>query len=107
MSDDTRPEDAEDYLRGKGRKARGLLKEIGVLARMMRAMATGKYPLAPVTMSVVGGVLLYVASPIDAIPDPIPVAGFTDDMALTTGAILLLASEISEYREWEIQQENS
>jgi uncharacterized membrane protein YkvA (DUF1232 family) len=107
MNDDTTPDDAEDYLRGKGRKARGLLKELGLLARMMRAMTTGKYPVAPVTVGVIAGVLTYVVSPVDAIPDVVPVAGFGDDIGVTTAALVFLSSEIAAFRDWEIQQENS
>jgi uncharacterized membrane protein YkvA (DUF1232 family) len=38
--------------------------------------------------------LAYLVLPVDAVPDFIPVAGFTDDLAALTAAILAIASNI-------------
>ena len=40
--------------------------------------------------------LTYFIMPIDAIPDALPVAGFTDDIAMITGAIASLGSVITQ-----------
>ena len=40
--------------------------------------------------------LLYVVSPIDAIPDVIPVLGLTDDVGIVSLAIKLLMDEIKK-----------
>ncbi|KAA6314380.1 hypothetical protein EZS27_034996 [termite gut metagenome] len=44
------------------------------------------------------GALLYVISPIDAIPDIIPVLGLTDDAAIVALAVAKLGSDLAEYR---------
>lgn len=43
------------------------------------------------------GALIYLVSPIDAIPDFIPVAGLTDDVGIILAAIAKLASDLKKY----------
>ena len=44
--------------------------------------------------------LAYFISPIDAIPDVIPVLGYVDDAALVGWVIYELADEVAAYRRW-------
>ena len=44
------------------------------------------------------GALIYLVSPIDAIPDFIPVAGLTDDVGIILVAIAKLASDLNKYK---------
>lgn len=98
--------DAEAYLKGKSRK-RSFLREVGTLARMARAMAKREYPMAPATMALIGGTLFYVVSPVDAVPDVLPVVGFADDAGVVAITLSMAASEIAAFRDWEIQQESA
>ncbi|UTC63851.1 DUF1232 domain-containing protein [Treponema sp. OMZ 788] len=43
------------------------------------------------------GALVYLVSPIDAIPDLIPVLGLTDDVGVITAAVGALADALSKY----------
>ncbi len=43
------------------------------------------------------GTLLYLISPLDAIPDVIPAAGLTDDAALIMGTVAMLGHELKKY----------
>lgn len=43
------------------------------------------------------GALLYLICPIDAIPDPIPVFGFLDDVAIIAMAVAKLANDLKKY----------
>lgn len=45
--------------------------------------------IAPVIIAILG--VLYGISPVDAIPDVIPVAGWTDDLVIVGGSLLNLA----------------
>lgn len=45
--------------------------------------------IAPIIIAILG--ILYGLSPVDAIPDVIPVAGWVDDLVLTGGSLLNLA----------------
>ena len=50
--------------------------------------------------SIIIGALVYFVSPIDAIPDFIPVAGYTDDLAVMVAAVATLGAHIKrEHRE--------
>jgi len=40
--------------------------------------------------------LAYFISPVDGIPDPIPIAGYTDDAGAIAGAIVALGSNITD-----------
>ncbi len=44
--------------------------------------------------------LIYFVSPIDLIPDNIPVIGYVDDMAVITVCLKMVQSDIDEYTEW-------
>ena len=44
---------------------------------------------------VVMAALAYFVSPIDAIPDPIPVIGFTDDLGVLISAVATVAAHIT------------
>jgi uncharacterized membrane protein YkvA (DUF1232 family) len=98
-------DDAEEYLRkSKKRRKRGFkrfLFEVGTLARMARAVAKGEYELATPKIALMLGTLGYVVSPVDALPDVIPVVGLTDDAAVVTLAVSALAYEIALFRQWE------
>lgn len=43
------------------------------------------------------GALVYLISPIDAIPDIIPGLGLTDDVAIILAAVAKLAADLSKY----------
>jgi uncharacterized membrane protein YkvA (DUF1232 family) len=43
------------------------------------------------------GALIYLVSPIDAVPDPIPVVGLLDDAAVIGTAVARLYSELRPY----------
>lgn len=43
------------------------------------------------------GALIYLISPIDAIPDVIPVVGLTDDVGIILAAVAKLATDLKNY----------
>ncbi|WP_026489939.1 YkvA family protein [Butyrivibrio sp. XBB1001] len=44
--------------------------------------------------------LIYFVSPIDLIPDNVPVIGYIDDMTVITVCLKMVQSDIDEYLEW-------
>ena len=44
---------------------------------------------------------IYVVSPIDAIPDVVPVAGFADDAVVLGFVLNLVRGEVDEFMKWE------
>ena len=88
-------------------------KEIGELAhdawetlqslfRLIKMSATGEYTGVPNTTVVAAvAVLVYFLSPIDIIPDFIPVVGLLDDVALLAWFSTSIKHELDKFHEWE------
>lgn len=64
---------------------------------MLKAVKSGKYQLPKWAIPVIIGTVIYVISPIDAVPDFIPVAGWLDDGAVVTAAVKGLEEVIKAY----------
>jgi uncharacterized membrane protein YkvA (DUF1232 family) len=52
----------------------------------------------------VGFCLAYVISPVDALPDVIPVLGRIDDAALLGACLLLVDQELQQYKRWRFEE---
>lgn len=75
------------------------------VVRLVRAYAGGQYREIKTTTIVSGlAVLLYVLSPIDLIPDFIPVLGWLDDLSLVSWFVGKFQGELVRFREWEGRQ---
>ena len=44
--------------------------------------------------------MIYLVSPIDAIPDVIPVLGYADDVAVIALAWRMVRSDVDDYEKW-------
>ena len=68
-----------------------------VIEKALWLYYAAKRPETPVWAKTVAfGALGYFISPIDAIPDTIPVIGYTDDMGVLAAAVAAIASFIDE-----------
>ena len=66
---------------------------------MLGDVFTGKYKKVPVgTIAAIVGTLLYVLSPIDLIPDFIPVIGYLDDAAMLALCLNFTKYDVEEYK---------
>lgn len=96
-------ENNEEEILNKASK-RSLFKyfeQIKIMISMVKDYARGNYRVVPVSTIIgVVGTLLYVFSPIDAIPDFIPFAGLIDDAGVVAVCLSLLNSDIERYTEW-------
>jgi uncharacterized membrane protein YkvA (DUF1232 family) len=96
---------AEDAL-AKANKNKGALGRIGddlqAFTRLLRAWATRRYRSMPWrSLSLVVAALLYFVSPLDAIPDFIPVLGFVDDIFIVTWVMRAIQKDVEKFRSWE------
>ncbi len=90
----------------KDNKFKQLLNVALTLVRMVRRYASGDYRQVSKATIVSGlAVLLYVLSPIDLIPDFIPVVGFLDDLSLVSWFVGKFQGEIIKFQEWEKAKE--
>lgn len=73
-----------------------------VFMRMVRAYIRGDYRDISRKSIIIGvAVLLYLVTPLDIIPDFIPVIGLMDDISLMAWFVDAFSKEITKYREWE------
>ena len=70
--------------------------------RMLKAWVKGEYRDVSydVILKIVV-VLIYILSPLDFIPDPIPFIGFTDDAGFALWGLKSIREEINRFIEWE------
>ncbi|SHK69698.1 YkvA family protein [Hymenobacter psychrotolerans] len=83
-------------------KFRQLFDVARTVVRLVRNYVSGNYRQVE-TGTIVSalGVLLYTLSPIDLVPDFVPIVGFLDDLALLSWFVEKFQGEITRFREWE------
>lgn len=75
--------------------------EVKVVFSMLKDFSTGKYKKCPWrTIAVLVGALGYVLTPLDLIPDFIPVIGWSDDCLALAGALAFAKMDLEEYKAW-------
>jgi uncharacterized membrane protein YkvA (DUF1232 family) len=85
-----------------GTIAHEVWESLQTLSRLIKAAVSGEYTGIP-TATIVGAVavLLYFLSPIDLIPDFLPVIGLLDDVALLAWFMSSIKVEMDKFSEWE------
>ena len=82
-----------------------LLQKITTLSRMIRAYFSGEYRIIPWSSILkIIAVLIYFISPIDVIPDFLPIIGLTDDLALTMWLFTSLKEDFENFEAWELEK---
>lgn len=109
------PKKTEKLLEDAAKKAkyheknRGPLDEVWsyltALYRLLRAYIRGEYrDISWKSIVLVTAGILYFASPIDLIPDFIPVVGLVDDAAVIVFVIKQIKTDLDNFMAWEIAQ---
>jgi uncharacterized membrane protein YkvA (DUF1232 family) len=89
--------------KSKDSKFRQLFEIAQTLVRLVRRYISGEYREVQTSTIVAGlAVLLYVLSPIDLVPDFIPVLGFLDDLSLISWFVSKFQDELVRFRDWEL-----
>lgn len=83
-------------------KHKGFIKKIPVMIRMVKSIMS-KNGYKPEFKNVIlpALVMVYLISPLDFIPDWIPVIGVFDDIALLAFAMPMLIAEAEKFIAWE------
>lgn len=103
-------DDIADVL-GKEGKAKAIIGKAGFLSQywsdiktsfaLIRDWFNGSYDKVPARMIVsLAGALIYLVSPIDLIPDWVPMAGLVDDAAILAFVFRLSKVDLNAYRRW-------
>lgn len=74
------------------------MKDFLLLIDMFKDVTAGHYHVSTSTLLTLGGAILYVVSPLDAIPDIIIGLGWTDDALVIGYVIKQLSGEINRYK---------
>src|SRR5690606_13153178 len=74
--------------------------DFNLMISMIKDTISGKYKMNPWSMSIIIGTIIYVISPLDAIPDIIPILGWLDDVSIVGFAISKLFEEIERYNKF-------
>ena len=75
------------------------LKDVKVYFRMLSDVFSRRYTRVPSgTVAAIIGSLLYVLSPVDLIPDVIPVIGYLDDAAVLALCLKFVKHDVDEYK---------
>lgn len=81
------------------------LAMIPSMISLVRSYTKKEYTEIPLgTIIAIISALLYFISPVDLIPDVIPVAGHLDDAAVVGACLALVKSDLDDYKKW--RQEN-
>lgn len=98
---------AEQFVRKINRKLQNIplvgnyFADVPMLCLLVVDYVKGEYREIPfATMVGIVVALLYFLSPIDLIPDFVPIAGKLDDAAVILFAIEAAHNDIAEYKEW-------
>lgn len=94
----------EDEIKEKA-KGTGPLKEyldaIKTMLLLVKAYWKGEYREIPwFTIAAIVAALLYVFSPIDLIPDFIPVIGLIDDAMIVAACMKLVKHDLASFEDW-------
>jgi len=69
-----------------------------LMVKMAKDAISGDFKLTGGEMAILIGAIVYVISPIDAIPDIIPVLGWTDDIGIVGIALKKLSDALDRYK---------
>jgi uncharacterized membrane protein YkvA (DUF1232 family) len=103
--------DKEEKMKGYFRKVEPLKKywdDVCDVFSLLKDRVTGVYTETPwSTIAALTGALLYVLTPLDLIPDFIPLAGFVDDAAVFAFVLTFAQGDLVRYREWKKTQQKT
>lgn len=79
--------------------------KFAVLGRLVKAYALGQYRGIPwKTVLLIIAAIIYFISPIDLLPDLLPITGFTDDFGVLLWVYNSVSGEIDKFITWEKTQ---
>ena len=85
-----------------GKNIAAFREQLSVVTRLLKAYASGEYRQLPwKTLIRMIAVLIYFVSPIDILPDFLPIIGLTDDIALMLWLFSGMGDDIEKFRQWE------
>ncbi|NLB40716.1 MAG: DUF1232 domain-containing protein [Clostridiales bacterium] len=79
------------------------ISDIACMVSLVRSYIKKEYTDIPIgTIISIVSTLIYIVSPIDLIPDFIPVVGHIDDIMLLGWVLKSIHSDVEEYKKWRV-----
>lgn len=75
------------------------MSDFKLLIQMAKDVFSGKYKMNAWNLSVIVGTIVYVISPVDTVPDFLPILGWLDDVTIVGYALSKLSTEMKRYKE--------
>jgi len=86
----------------KNIKNNSLVERIRVISRMIKAYVKGEYRQIKITnVLLLIAAVVYFVTPVDLVPDFIPITGFVDDFSIVIWVYSKMQQEIDNYMLWE------
>jgi uncharacterized membrane protein YkvA (DUF1232 family) len=85
-------------------KVQTALEPIMIFKRMIQAHRSGKFKVSSKTLGLIVLGLVYFITPIDIIPDFLPILGFTDDLSVILAVFNSVKHEVEDFLDWEKTQ---
>ncbi len=115
LAEETTIEDADHVIQKEGKLAT-ILASVGQLKKyrkmgeimlmMIKDYRRGEYKAVPwMTVAAAVAGLLYVLSPIDLIPDFIPILGYVDDLTVMTIIVGWIDTDLHKYMDWKLSSD--
>ena len=80
----------------------GIWDDLASLLRIVKNWKSGSYREVPwKTVVLSTGAIIYFLTPVDIVPDVIPVLGFMDDIAVIGWVVGAIRSDLTKFRAWE------
>jgi uncharacterized membrane protein YkvA (DUF1232 family) len=80
------------------------IADFKILFSLVQDYANGKYRTIPFwSIAAVVATLIYVLSPVDLIPDFIPVFGLTDDALVVALCLRMIEEDLHRYKDWKVK----
>jgi uncharacterized membrane protein YkvA (DUF1232 family) len=87
---------------------RGLGDRLKASVRLVRSTVRREYRNVPwQSLVLITAGLIYFVSPIDSLPDLIPLLGFTDDAAILAAIFASVRNDLDRFIDWERSQEGA
>ncbi|OPL19054.1 MAG: hypothetical protein AVO35_12660 [Candidatus Aegiribacteria sp. MLS_C] len=86
---------------------RKIWEDVRDMYALLRDSLAGRYSVPFRTIAAIAVTLLYLANPLDLIPDFIPGVGYIDDVFIVTLCLRFIATDLQAYRRWRSKQEGA
>jgi uncharacterized membrane protein YkvA (DUF1232 family) len=87
-------------------KVQAALEPILVFKRMIQAHRSGLFKVSTKTLGLIVLGLVYFVSPLDIIPDFLPLLGFADDLSVLIAIFNSVKHEVEAFLDWEKIHQN-